>query len=303
MIQSLEIQNFQSHKQSKLELVDGVNVVIGHSDTGKSAIIRALRWLIWNRPTGEEFRSNWDGETTVTIKTDSGKSAHRVRTNKVNGYILGKTEFDAIKTDVPEEIVRFLNMNEINLQQQLDRHFLLTNSPGEVAAHFNRVAHLEQIDVALQRIQSWIRQIEQDTRSNESRLEQLNDELKQFDHLETFETDVEVLEDMQRKLESKKRDEQRLIALIESIEQVTDEIESHSELLKDEKLVNNILELYNRRNDLQTRETSLEGLLHNITTTQEKLSKSQENVLKLEKTFQDNFPDVCPLCGQKVKKL
>ena len=71
MIQKLNIQNFQSHKDTKLEFHPGVNVIIGQSDSGKTAIIRALRWLIWNRPGGDDFRSDWGGGTVVKIKIDA----------------------------------------------------------------------------------------------------------------------------------------------------------------------------------------------------------------------------------------
>ena len=61
MIQSLQINNFQSHKYSVMELHKGVNVIIGPSDSGKTTILRALRWLVWNRPSGDAFRSDWGG--------------------------------------------------------------------------------------------------------------------------------------------------------------------------------------------------------------------------------------------------
>jgi len=56
MIKYLQIQNFQSHKDSLLEFDPGVNVIVGSSDSGKTAVIRALRWLVWNRPSGDAFR-------------------------------------------------------------------------------------------------------------------------------------------------------------------------------------------------------------------------------------------------------
>jgi len=46
MINSLTIQNFQSHKNTTLEFDNGINIIIGQSDSGKTAIIRALNWVI-----------------------------------------------------------------------------------------------------------------------------------------------------------------------------------------------------------------------------------------------------------------
>ena len=72
MIQSVHIQNFQSHKNSTLEFSPGVNIIVGTSDSGKTAIIRALRWVVWNRPSGDSLRSTWGGKTSVEICLDKG---------------------------------------------------------------------------------------------------------------------------------------------------------------------------------------------------------------------------------------
>jgi len=49
MLKKISIQNFQSHKKTELDLVDGINVIYGLSQSGKSAILRALNWIIFNR--------------------------------------------------------------------------------------------------------------------------------------------------------------------------------------------------------------------------------------------------------------
>ena len=70
MIKSLSIKNYQSHKDSYLEFSEGVNCILGGSDNGKTAIIRAINWIMTNRPLGESFRSNWGGKTEVELFTD-----------------------------------------------------------------------------------------------------------------------------------------------------------------------------------------------------------------------------------------
>lgn len=42
----LVLENFQSHVYTELELAPGLNVVLGETGQGKSAIVRALRWLL-----------------------------------------------------------------------------------------------------------------------------------------------------------------------------------------------------------------------------------------------------------------
>ncbi len=54
-IKKVRIQGFQSHLDSTFTLSPGLNVITGPSDAGKTAIIRALRWLAFNEPQGEAF--------------------------------------------------------------------------------------------------------------------------------------------------------------------------------------------------------------------------------------------------------
>ena len=41
-IKTIELINFMNHVNTKIDLADGINLVTGSSDNGKSAIMRAL---------------------------------------------------------------------------------------------------------------------------------------------------------------------------------------------------------------------------------------------------------------------
>ena len=153
MIKSIHIQNIQSHEDSYLDFSSGVNIIIGSSDSGKTAIIRALRKLVWNKPSGSAIQSSWGGSSIIRLETEDGSVVWSK--DKTDTYILqltGKKDlvFKAFGTSVPEEINSVLNFNEINLQNQLDTPFLLSETPGAVATHFNKIARLDKIDIGLQ---------------------------------------------------------------------------------------------------------------------------------------------------------
>jgi len=119
MLNKIKLQNVESHKETELNLDPGVNVIVGNSDSGKSGILRALRWIIRNRPSGEAFRTKGGGDTSVELSLDN-QVVKRVRTKQKNQYIINNIELNAVKTEVPEEVSNLLNINEANLQQQLD---------------------------------------------------------------------------------------------------------------------------------------------------------------------------------------
>lgn len=302
MIKSLSLSNFQSHKRSSLEFDPGVNVIIGPSDSGKTAVIRALRWLVWNRPLGDAMRSTWGGSTHVRITTEEG-IVTRLKNNTEQGYVLKigdkvKSHFNAVRTDVPKEISDILNLNEINLQQQLDSPFLLTDSSGEVAKHFNKVAHLDQIDSGLKNVQSWLNEIARTITSDEQREQQLIEELKEFKDLDKFEIEVEILERQQTSMITLINQKRSLDSLIEELGEIDQDIEEQEEILKAEPLLNKILGWIEDRDDKENTRSKLRKLIEMILYTTEKQIAAENRSKRLQTEFNAVFPDVCPLCGK-----
>jgi predicted ATP-dependent endonuclease of OLD family len=288
MISELTIQNFQSHKKSVLNFDEGVNVIIGNSDCGKTAIIRALVLVATNKPSGQAYcRRKIDrGDTVgVTLVTSNGDTILRTeRPEKL--YELNNTQFKAFGTDVPEEIQQALNMNEINLQAQFDQPFLLTSTSGEVAAHFNRIAHIDQIDIATKKVNGWINNInsvlghpeEKDrpaTGLNKT-LKELNESLESFPDMEKLEIDIEALEEMSEKRQAKINRQSKLGSLITSIQDTEKEIETKSKILKLEKSVNNLFELIEQQEEQQKQYDSLSMLVIRVQKTTTKIKEQQE---------------------------
>ena len=152
MIQSIHIKNFQSHQNTRLEFHPGLNAILGVSDSGKSAILRALHWTRENRPMGDAHISKWAksdkgkliAECSVDVMTQGGLVS-RIRSPEFNGYKIGELSFEAVRSDVPVEIVEAFNMGEVNVQKQLDAPFLLSKSAAEVSRFFNAVVNLEEM--------------------------------------------------------------------------------------------------------------------------------------------------------------
>ena len=281
MLKSMHLSNFQSHKQSTLEFDPGVNVIIGPSDSGKTAIIRALRWLVWNRPSGDAFRSTWGGDTKASILIENcligrGKG-------KQEEYFLEDTNFKAFGKEVPEEITKTLNLNDVNLQSQLDSPFLLSNSPGEVAKHFNRVAHLDQIDEGLSKVQKWIREIDQDISSSKKQVIGFTEDLLKFEHLEKFEVDVEVLEGMETQMIQQVNNKRTLERLCLDSYSVKGLIEKQEKITEAGPLVDTILNWHIYRCQFNSDKVELEGLIAAIKDAEEDL-EDESKILGAEES-------------------
>jgi exonuclease SbcC len=246
MINQLKISNFQSHKSTEIEFAPGVNIIVGATDSGKTSLIRALRWLIWNRPSGDAFRSIWGGPTSVSIQMNDnvvtrGKGSENIY--KFNGET-----YRAFGNDVPNEIIKVLNIDETNLQMQLDAPFLISNSPGEVSAYFNRIAHLEKIDTSLKAINKDYNALNSKKGHDEEQLTELQEQLDSFAYLEKLEIELEVLEEQENRVKQKRIAAQNLGTIIKEITEIDDGVEEQQLIIDFEKEVDSILEMWEKRN-------------------------------------------------------
>ena len=78
MISRVCLQNFQSHEESELELSPGINVIVGSSNSGKSAIVRAMEGVRTNRPWGTSFvrRGTRGATVALYVLTTTRKHEH-----------------------------------------------------------------------------------------------------------------------------------------------------------------------------------------------------------------------------------
>jgi len=165
-IKSISLKNFQSHKDTHVDLCSSVNILSGESNNGKTAILRAINWLLTNRPSGIGFVSTWAKETNskgeqvinkgvqceVTIVVEDTEGAEhtisRIKTKDDNLYVLDGVKLAAVGSSVPSEVTALLCLKDINTQSQDDGYFFLTLTPGQAAARLNELVHLDSIDDA-----------------------------------------------------------------------------------------------------------------------------------------------------------
>lgn len=346
MINQLKLINIQSHKKSILDFHPGLNVIVGPTDSGKSAIIRALRWLAWNRPLGDDIRSDWGGKSKVSVTLDGGEIISKIKDDsQIYKHSEFENPFKAFGTDVPEEIQKTLNLNMVNLQMQLDPTFLLSMSEGEIAKYFNKIANLEKIDKGISFTNSGITRLNSSIKNKTEDLAKAEAKLTQFDELPKLEIELEVLEEMESKIENKQKSISSLEALINKIGEIEEEILESSEILAFEeevdKLINSyglivvkndeieelqnlisdiseiddeiavnaflvsvesdITNLINIKGSIDSKNTeirTLSALVDRITSIDVEISTAKKELEKNQAIFDQNMPEVCPLCGK-----
>ncbi len=303
MIKNIHLQNFQIHKDSHLEFHPNINIITGSSDQGKSSIIKALHWLCFNKPSGTEFINKRSKECSVKAEFDNG-TVERIRSDKRNEYIVNGETLKAMKSSLPEEVSAVTQITSTNIQSQFyNEHFLIDKSPGEVAQSLNSISGLQDIDQTLYNINSKIKEVSKEMSRHESNINQIQQDISEFDHLEELDNELSEIEELNEEVES-------LSEKFEEIRKITkstrSKMERSHELSEKIEIVNNhivdiendLVEIDGLRNDLR----SLEKIYKSLSDLYNKSDKKQIEVKNLENKLDELLEDVdiCPFCGGEI---
>lgn len=198
MIKKLILKNFKTHEVSELEFSSGINIITGESGHGKTNILRALNWIINNRPLGTSViqRGEENCSATLTIdRNDDKYTIERVRGKSENSYKIldgeGKevAKFTSFGNSPPDDVSKLIGLSDINIQPQLKPYFLVLDSPGQVATYIRSLVKLDEIDQV-------VKLLSNKARSEKTNLSQLEDDLSEVkDRIEEInKIDIERLE-------------------------------------------------------------------------------------------------------------
>lgn len=156
-LKSLNIVNFQAHEELNIDFVDGVNVLFGDSETGKSCIKHAIEFLCMHDTFQGQRRT---GTKTTSVKGwfSNGVIVERIISNSINRYILNEDDdnpFNSVGKTAPDEIKEAIGIYPIivdgeeifpNSASQVGLPFLFDKSPSFRMKLFNKLTGSDVLD-------------------------------------------------------------------------------------------------------------------------------------------------------------
>ncbi len=302
---AVQIKNYQILENAKLEFEDGLNIIVGPSNNGKSAIIRAIEALTYNKAGNSFIRSGTNG-AAVAIRTEDGHTIIWSKSSDEGIYKVDGQVYNKIGRGQLTEVANILGMSEIsinddkvriNFLKQMEYPFLLDKNPSQLFSFLSmsndgdRLTGIfsdmrsdlkktnSEIDTVLGKIDVYKEQItrEQNLIKNYQGIDELNDRVLSFD------SKAQRLTQMQMKLESVKALKEKLISLREEILKLR-KIKSDLEAVYGD--LDNRMSILTKQKDsfkdLSDKRTSLKGIQDTYRQDKEVLKVFDENLSKID---------------------
>jgi DNA repair exonuclease SbcCD ATPase subunit len=227
MAVTARIQNFQSIEDATI-VIDGLTVITGTNNSGKTAVMRAIRGVFTNAPPGPLVRHGC-AHLSVTLTFDDGtvilwekgweKPNRKGKT--VNRYTINGKQIATVGRGVPPE-VEALGVREIQaasdrvwpqIADQFDGTLFLVNRPGSaVAEALSDVERVGKLTSALKASEKDRRAVNAELKVRRKDVTAHKQEVDRFDGLDGVADQIRDLKDAREALQSSQSE----------VEQVTD---------------------------------------------------------------------------------
>lgn len=299
MLESITIHNFQKHKKLRIDFDEHITVITGRSDSGKSAIIRALRWVCFNQPSGDAFIQRDSTTCSVSLKADS-RSLKRTKGKWDNSYTLDRKQYHALgQGNVPEDVTKLLNVNSINFQGQHDSPFWFSLTAGEVSRQINQIVNLQLIDKVLSHVASDLRRVKAAVQVSETRLEDAKASVSSLSWAKAAKASLEQIEVLYASIQEKSHKASLLRDLITDVQSLTEQRDRAAGASVDAGKLFREAEAYRKRKESAE---SLRSLIDEISQCEADLKRARKECSQMLTELDKQMDGKCPLCKQPVEE-
>lgn len=239
-IDIIVIENFQCHEKTVIKLAPNgqLTIITGQTDSGKTAIFRAIKWLLYNTPQGTDFIRAGCSFCRVTFNYVSGHTVIREMTRSAskNQYRIVTPGADkpivmeGFGRTVPVEVQEVTgvrpvmigdNKYNLNMAEQLDGPFFGSSiSAPDRAKIMGKLAGTEVLDHAGKQAGTDIYRQTQKKDSLEVDIKQLTESIATYDYLPALTRKIATLERVAADIKAKQMRLDSLKAGLQRLNQI-----------------------------------------------------------------------------------
>lgn len=189
-ISHVRVKNFQTHVDSFFSLDQGMNLIVGTSDSGKTALAKAINFVIYNTSDSEYVRY-FSKFLEVEIVFEDGAIIKRIKGKDINQVSFKYPEdfdfttFSAFGITYPEEVLEFLGnpilskvLGALSYSDQKNKLFLIDLPASVQPKIISAVIGTEDIQKGADILASDVRDYNDKIKACELDIQNLTEKLK-----------------------------------------------------------------------------------------------------------------------------
>jgi DNA repair exonuclease SbcCD ATPase subunit len=304
-VRKIKIQNFQSHEYSEVILSDGLNILSGTNNAGKSAVARAISWVMYCESGTSHIRTDAK-ECSVEIEFNNGDVIKRTRKGDHN-FIQFKnstdkefTTYKSFGNKYPKVVRDFLQnppeydkFDPLAYSGQTNKNFLIDIKPSALPEIISCLVGTDDLDIAAKNVNTSINQIKTKITGVEEEIEK--DKLKLEEDYNTLDEQIKIFEDL-KTLNKSIKDKEKLISNMVVLLNSYNEIKKDSKIIRQEisdnqkiidLLENRILDIQNKTKNL----ILISNTNNEYETTSLEIKTTESFIGKLKNILSDSLKD------------
>ncbi len=296
LIEALYYKDFQKHKRFLLELDPLVTILRGANGSGKSCLLRGLRWLAFNKPSGDSFIRHGAERAYVGARID-GHKIERAKGKGENWYKVDGQRKDALGVGgVPESVASLLNLSEDSFASQHATPYWFSLTAGQVSKELNRIVHLDVIDRTLASAAQEVKKAKSKVELTQERLDQAKKRKSSLAWIQEVNERLLELEVKEADLAQRHLELRRIDSILEEGGRLALTLRNSSRAILGAKKV---LRAARKAHEAGEQVRKLDKLIDEITLAQEEACQKRRLAKQAEeKLHRLTKGRKCPLCGR-----
>lgn len=196
-IDLVKVKNFQAHEESEFRLSNGLNLIYATNDSGKSAVARAIDFVLQNKSEGNDyiFRHAKVKVAEVEIVFMNGDIIRRKKgkdKNKDINCVEIKTPQDddfrswyAFGSNYPQEVIDFIGLpptskalGPIHYADQYTKNFLIDRKPSELPSIISSLIGVDDLEMASSKLNAKVTRLDKSISSLKKSVDDLNEDIE-----------------------------------------------------------------------------------------------------------------------------
>jgi len=303
MIERIRLCNFQKHEDTRITFDPHVTTFVGPNDIGKSSILRAIRWVMTNKPSGVAFIRDGQNQCKVLMRVDGksvvrakGRKGSYIATKGMGGTSSDRRTYKAFGSDLPEPIIRFFNVGNVNFQRQHEQPFWFCLTAGQVSRELNAVVNLDEIDRSLAELSRRVKKARSEVGFCEERVVDIEKEREALLWVPKMSEEWLALCALKNKAKTVASRVKQMQKMLEATEKLRKEVDIEvPDISKLERLRSECFALTRKKEDWVS-------ILEKVEEDRTRAIQLAKELDRMENDLVNKMGGVCPLCGGPMKK-